>query len=283
MNGFCTEDLYADVCANCYTRVVCIDGKAYKEGCEFQSETNPSYCRQDKEAFQGKAVCYPQDYDSCDCTRLTGEAEEFNVDFYGSDEFFVCPTDGASTIPQLYQCPTDETFDESKDQCVKDDLIMECRESGSVPLYPNCISFLKCVSTASSFFRKVYTCEDSSHFWNPETSQCEDPCTWNLATPFICTDEGRFPDPYNCNKYHECVPNVAEETGLEDRVVHCPNGLIWDGECRLPGDNEEYDVPLQTKCDPLPSCSSESSKIKTDKTISYLINFYLYRLFRIYK
>ena len=253
MNGFCTGNPTADVCANCFYRVVCIEGKAYKEGCEYQTESNPSYCRQDKSHFNGKAVCYPEDFDECDCTRGSGEVpDEFNADYYGPDEFFVCPTDGMSTIPKMYQCPTDETFDESENKCVKDSMLVECRESGSIPFYPNCNSYMKCISTASSFFRKIYTCELPNFYWNPETDQCEDPCNWNLATPFVCTSEGRYSDPFSCRKYHECVPDQLG--GLEDRVEHCPEGTIWKGFCD-PGDENDCALPTQTRCN-LPTCPS---------------------------
>ena len=145
---------------------------------------------------------------------------------------------------------------------------MECRESGSVPLYPNFNSYMKCVSTSSHFLRTSHSCDNPLHYWNPSTNSCEDPCTWNLAYPFVCTKEGRFPDPYSCTKHHECK---KYDNVLKDKEHYCPSGTLWvptasGGSCSR---NGKCELPLQTRCD-LPICKKINSIY-----VSYLIKLYM--------
>ncbi|KAF6208810.1 hypothetical protein GE061_014551 [Apolygus lucorum] len=47
------------------------------------------------------------------------------------------------------------------------------------------------------------------------------------ARPFFCTDDGRFPDQYNCTVYHDCSTSTTDPTGFSQTTGECAGGQIY--------------------------------------------------------
>ncbi|WP_431308927.1 chitin binding peritrophin-A domain-containing protein, partial [Halalkalibacter flavus] len=45
--------------------------------------------------------------------------------------------------------------------------------------------------------------------------------------PFQCSEEGFFPDPYDCKKYHVCLP-IAVDGNDDLMTFECPEGTSYD-------------------------------------------------------
>nr|XP_027214151.1 uncharacterized protein LOC113807142 [Penaeus vannamei] len=231
----CPENRNGFFCATCKTLVQCIDGKAYPEQCR-----SGDFC--DLRLEFGGAVCYPNHPVNCTCQ----EANTFSVDLYSQEDFFFCGK--ANEDPEMRQCPRGEIFDEGISSCRNRYYLPACTSTGVFANPANCTQFYTCFYNINGWVQSSHSCNNSTHsglMYNEQTAQCEDPCQWrNLA--FTCQKEGRFPDPFDCRRYFECV---LEADGSAFRQVHhtCPEEYTWHPS-RLDGFGLCVEAEANTAC-----------------------------------
>lgn len=231
----CPENRNGFFCATCKTLVQCIDGKAYPEQCR-----SGDFC--DLRLEFGGAVCYPNHPVNCTCQ----EANTFSVDLYSQEDFFFCGK--ANEDPEMRQCPRGEIFDEGISSCRNRYYLPACTSTGVFANPANCTQFYTCFYNINGWVQSSHSCNNSTHsglMYNEQTAQCEDPCQWrNLA--FTCQKEGRFPDPFDCRRYFECV---LEADGSAFRQVHhtCPEEYTWHPS-RLDGYGLCVEAEANTAC-----------------------------------
>ncbi|XP_063600597.1 uncharacterized protein LOC134776774 [Penaeus indicus] len=211
----CPENRNGFFCATCKTLVQCIDGKAYPEHCR-----SGDFC--DLRLDFGGAVCYPNHPVNCTCQ----EANAFSSDLYSQEDYFFCRK--ANEDPEMRQCPRGEVFDEGISSCRNRYYLPACTSIGVFANPANCSQFYTCIYNINGWIQSPHSCNNSTHsglMYNEQTAQCEDPCKWrNLG--FTCQKEGRFPDPFDCRRYFECVLD-ADRSAF--RQVHhtCPGEYTW--------------------------------------------------------
>lgn len=214
----CSEGKDGFFCADCKTLINCVDGHAYKETCR-----NGNMCAH-KESFGG-GICYPKEPAECMCQ----ESNIFKEDLYNKRKFFYC--NDTTSDPAFYECDEGSTFDVTKSQCKNNNGLPECHRTGVFADMNNCTQYYACISTRSGWVQKAFTCSgtnQSNLMYNELTGACEDPCTWHVGS-LTCTEEGRFPDPKDCQRYFECV---ADESGLKQVRRSCPEDYSWDPTAR---------------------------------------------------
>ena len=82
------------------------------------------------------------------------------------------------------------------------------------------------LETDNGLYPTIRACSTNNYF-NEKTQQCEDPCTWNWNADFDCTINGRFPDPFNCRAFYECVIIDGEVKETHQTKKLCPPGYHW--------------------------------------------------------
>nr|XP_045610252.1 uncharacterized protein LOC123765622 [Procambarus clarkii] len=210
------------VCADCKTLVNCVNGTAYPEPCA------SGYLCATKEHKFGGGVCYPDEPIGCACE----QPNQFKVDVYDETHFLFCEAKDAD--PQIYQCPDDHIFDPTMSQCTNNNGLPECTAIGVFANVNNCSQYYNCIPTIDGWVQKPFSCNNESHLglmYNEASGQCEDPCDWNKGS-FKCENEGRFPDPLNCQRYYDCVADSAQPSGFRQSLHECPEGYEWDPSAR---------------------------------------------------
>lgn len=234
----CSEGKDGFFCADCKTLINCVDRRAYKLSC-----INGDMCTH-KENFGG-GVCYPKEPAGCTCQ----EPNTFKEDLYDKRKFFYC--NDTSSDPVFYECDEGSEFDVVKSQCKNKNGLPECHRPGVFGDMNNCTQYYACISTKNGWVQKAFNCNQSNLMYNELTGACEDPCTWQLGS-FTCTEEGRYPDPKECQRYFECV---ADESGLKQVRRTCPDDYSWDptarggvGHCVKASTNTHCTPATQNKC-----------------------------------
>ncbi|XP_063592369.1 uncharacterized protein LOC134769554 [Penaeus indicus] len=234
----CSEGNDGFFCADCKTLINCVDRRAYKLSC-----INGDMCIH-KENFGG-GICYPKEPAECTCQ----EPNTFKEDFYDKRKFFYC--NNTSADPVFYECDEGSEFDAAKSQCKNMNGLPQCHQSGVFGDTNNCTQYYACISTKNGWVQKSFNCNQSNLMYNELTGACEDPCTWQVGS-FSCTEEGRYPDPKDCQRYLECV---ADESGLKQVRRSCPDDYSWDptarggaGHCVKASTNTNCTPATQNKC-----------------------------------
>ncbi|XP_042863198.1 uncharacterized protein LOC122247728 [Penaeus japonicus] len=212
----CPEGRNGFFCAGCKTLIQCIDGKAYPERCR-----PGDYC--DLRLDFGGAVCYPNHPANCTCQR----ANTFRADLYREGDYFYCRE--ANEEPEMRRCPEGEIFDVDTSRCRNSHNLPDCTTIGVFANPANCTQYYTCVYNTNGWVRRLHSCNNSTHtglMYNERTAKCEDPCKWRDFA-FTCQKEGRFPDPFDCQRYFECV---LDANGTAFRQIHhaCPDEYTWN-------------------------------------------------------
>ncbi|XP_069951184.1 uncharacterized protein [Cherax quadricarinatus] len=206
----CSDIVNGFVCADCETQVMCMDGIAIPETCRFGD-----FCDMREEKFGG-GVCYPRQNTTCSCI----DNEYLRADFYDEQKFLYCKP--SSNNPDVYRCSSGMRFSEEDQQCIYDDRFSWCTDLGVFANTNNCTQYYSCVHTDDGWLRVPHTCSND-YMYNEDTNTCEDPCTWPTGN-FVCSAEGRYPDPLDCGSYFVCV---TQGDGFRQLRSECPLGYSW--------------------------------------------------------
>ena len=185
-------------------------------------------------------MCYPESFEDCVCDE--DNPTSFVEDAFSEHHFIECSS-GA-----LLKCPLHESFDSTKERC----MTKFCKTAGMFQSPDDCRNYYKCVETSEGLLEVPLKCEETEHF-NPITEECEDACNKDYSNEFECISEGRYPDLYDCRKFHECVNNAVEDV-MEYREKFCPHGTHWkpmtesEEDSDLEGRISESEEPISRAC-----------------------------------
>ncbi|XP_076043614.1 uncharacterized protein LOC143026729 [Oratosquilla oratoria] len=213
----CKENDFEFICLDCKTLVNCVNGSAYPEPCGSQD-----FCS--KKSSFGGAVCYPDQLSNCLCER----PNDFKGDPYNEEAFLFC--EEVESDPVIYRCPEGMVFDEEKKQCVNPTGLPPCSSIGVFANQDNCTEYYTCIFTTDGWVQKTFTCDNGSQpllMYNEDDGVCEDPCTWETGE-FECQEEGRFPNPRDCQRYFVCITDQDRLSGFRKEEHECPVGYEWE-------------------------------------------------------
>lgn len=113
----------------------------------------------------------------------------------------------------------------------------------------SCTNLVMCIDTEYGFMKQYVTCPVGTSCLNNQCTKDRNPfCDGTAAIPFKCHVPGMYPDPFDCTKYHFCVPESYEIVNHTMRLKH------FEHSC------QEDDTGVQYKYDP----KSTYCKVKLD-------------------